>query len=72
MLNYRIVHKACNRSIANQAKKDSAKEREFIKNYSPSLLYEYYTKFSKLMTTKIRRTYKLNEDQKKFISKRSK
>lgn len=36
------------------------------------MLYEHYTKFSKLMTTKIRRTYELSENQKKLIWKKSK
>ena len=72
MLNYQIVHKACNRNTADQARKNSAKERKSIKNYSPSVLYQHYTKFSKLMTTRMRRTYELSEDQKKFILKKSK
>lgn len=48
-------------------KKNSAKEQEFRKNYSPSVLYKYYTKFSRLMTTKIWKTYQFSEDQKKSI-----
>ena len=72
MLNYQIVHKACNRNTANQARKDSAKERKSIKNYSPSLLYQHYTKFSKLMTTIMRQTYEFSKDQRQFILKKSK
>lgn len=63
MLNYQIVHKACDRNTADQTRKDSANKRKFIKHYSPALLYQHYANFSKLVTTRMRKTSELSEDK---------
>lgn len=57
---YFIVHTDCNKQDAQVAKAVSAKERKTLKNSMPPALYNKYLEMSKILTKKLRSTYKLS------------
>ena len=62
-VNYFLVHKECNQQDAQIAKTVSAKDRKFLKNSLLPVLYRKYIDISRILTKKIRATYKLSPVQ---------
>jgi hypothetical protein len=60
---YFIVHIDCNKQDAQVVKAVSAKERKILKNSMLPALYNKYLEMSKILTKKLRSTYKLSSDQ---------